>query len=222
MIYTDLKLEQHAEDRTVIDGISAWVKENNTSIKTLANFYNKFSPCDTQDFEQQAIISAYEAWHIAVSKGEPEKFRGIFHRHYTSQCYMMTDQGIHSAQDVAPVLDWMPSYLATGLETDSTDSAGDYSSFVPVSVDQRTPETLLEEKEAGSGEVFEAVAALALEAMRPKEREVWEALLSGKRERLLAKEMGISRQRVEKLRDEGLKRIKKSSAHLFKDFLPQP
>lgn len=177
----------------------AWVDENKQKI---TNFAKKFVWCssyDASDFISEAYLIALEA--DITARGNCKDFEYYFWSLLKNSYRKMTftkGQRLNAFHE---------SYVEASLSEDELPTITRRSN---VNVEENE---FLESLEDDTFEVFKEETADAeieqsLSKMRPLEKEVWIRLLSGARIKDIAEEFGCKRQRIQNIRESGLRRIK--------------
>ena len=189
------------------DHAAQYVRAWKRSIEGYARKFVPFSPYEKEDFMNEAYLAAFNALARILLRGIPDQFDRYFWTELKRlYCKMATDPSqrdvLGSDGNGAPCI--FKEYSDNGAQENCTLDQS-------VSFD---PEEIFVAAENEEADVRrDGVIQKALSAMTPKQRQVWEILLgsNGNIPKLqdIGASLGISRQRVQALRDRGLQRVRK-------------
>lgn len=206
---TDLKSAQKQEDLDVACDV-LWsqaldhVRTHKQIIESFARKFIPYSPYARRDFIQEAYPAAFNALVRSLVRGVPEQFERYFWMELRKQyCRMATEPAykdlLGSGSNGKPC--FFGEYRDNGREENRA---------VEQPADTDPERMLIERQEKGNGDRESASIRAALSIMTEKERQVWEYLLGNNGEipklREIARRLGVTRQRVQALRDQGLER----------------
>lgn len=177
-----------------------WVDNRLHSIRRFIQKYLPYSPYQEDDFIAQAYLSAMEA--EIQARTNCRGFEYYFWVLFRQACREMT----YTRGQKIPC--YHEEYLECGFE--ETPPTKVPEEMLP---DGRKMMETMERRETGDMDLTPAEEHVlinkALDIMRPLERLVWRYLLQGYRICEIARMRGCSRQRIQKLRDNGLRRVRK-------------
>jgi DNA-binding CsgD family transcriptional regulator len=183
------------------------VAKRKAMITRYARKFMIFSPYEIRDYLSEAHLAAYEAMKACIKNGEEDRYERYFWTLVKSAFAMMSTNP--SQKDVVPGKDAGP--MAVFFETYTEEwSEREGEEKRPTSVASST-QTLgrLFRLESIESTLRARQVRAALAAMTAKQRDVWLLIIEGRDTSEIAQILGGSRQNVEKLRETGLKNVKK-------------
>lgn len=183
----------------------SWVAMHTGRIAWRARKFIPYSPYTKDDFIQQSYIAAYGAIKKSMKRGEPERFESYFWVELKSQySRMATDPSKRT------ILGGDAS-LSPCIREEYREDGNNEKPATRQSTKIHTPQKLIETENIEDEVVRNSSIRKALSVMTIRQRQVWEFLLGYHGQipttREIGRRIGITRQRVEKLRDKGLRRV---------------